>query len=262
MIYNNLNKAIEYIEENLENPIEYNKIANILGTNEYTMQKIFSVLCEVTLADYIRKRRLSDAGQEISIGREKIIDIAIKYQYNNPTAFSRAFEKFHGIKPSQVRKNPQGLQIYTKLHFNENIEFNKNLNYSIVKTDEMILYGKSVKTTINEIRKDAPIFFEKMVNKYGEADYGMVIYKDKTRQLLTEYCVLYKKEIEGGIKYKIPASRWLQFVINNQEEKDIQEVSDTFYKAIFTTCKYNFRDLGELEYYHDGITEFLIPIEN
>lgn len=262
MIYRNLNKAIEYIEENLENEIEYNKISKILGTNEYTMQKIFSVLCDVTLTDYIRKRRLSNAGQDIYIGKDKIIDIAIKYQYNNPTAFSRAFEKFHGIKPSQVKKNPQGLKVYTKLVFDENIEFNKKLNYSIIQKEKMVLYGKIVKTSINKIKKDAPLFFEEMEQKNGKPNYGMTVYKDELRKLPIEYWTLYEKQIEGGIEYIIPPSKWLQFIIKSQDAKHIQETVDSFYKGFFSSCKYNLRDLGELEYYHDEITEFLIPIEN
>ena len=83
--YSYLNKVIEYIEENLENEIKYNEMAKILGVNEYTLRKVFSIICDISIADYIRKRRLSNAGQDLCIGNKKIIDIALKYQYNNPT---------------------------------------------------------------------------------------------------------------------------------------------------------------------------------
>ena len=104
-IYKSLNEIVEYIEKHLEEKIEYKALANILGVNEYTMQTIFNLLSNVTLSEYIRKRRLSNAGIDIYKTEAKIIDIAIKYQYENVTSFSRAFEKFHGIKPSEVRKN-------------------------------------------------------------------------------------------------------------------------------------------------------------
>ena len=60
---------------------------------------------------------------------------------------------------------------------------------------------------------------------------------------------------------RIPKSKWIHLRINSQETKDIQETIDTFYKEFVPNCKYRFRDLPEIELYHDGVTEFLIPIE-
>ncbi len=110
-IYKNLNEMINCIEDNLENEIKYEKLARILGVNEYTMKSIFSVICNMSVVEYIRKRRLSNAGFDLYRNNEKIIDIALKYQYESATAFSRAFEKFHGIQPSKVKNNPKGLKI-------------------------------------------------------------------------------------------------------------------------------------------------------
>lgn len=261
-IYSNLNKVIEYIEQNLENKIEYSEIAKILGVNEYTLKKVFSIICDVSLPDYIRKRRLSNAGQDLCIGNERIIDIAIKYQYNNPTSFSRAFEKFHGIVPSQVKKHSQDLKIYTKFVFDENIQLNEKIDYSIIEKNEIILYGKCKQTSLNTIKQDAPKFYTQICNEHGKPDYGMVVYKDELRKQPIEYWILYKKNIKDSTKYIIPKSKWIQFVINSQKALDIQTASDVFYKKFLTSCKYNLRNLPELEYYHDKITEFLIPIEN
>lgn len=103
-IYVELNKIVEYIEENLEEQIDIKLISKMIGMSEYTFQRIFSVIAGISFIDYVRNRRLSNAGQELFLEKEKIVDIAIKYQYNNATSFSRAFEKFHGIKPSEVKK--------------------------------------------------------------------------------------------------------------------------------------------------------------
>lgn len=166
-IYVELNKIIEYIEEHLEEKIEYKELSKMIGVNEYTFQKIFSLISNVSIAEYIRNRRLSNAGQEIYIKNEKVIDIATKYQYNNPTAFSRAFKKFHGIKPSEVRTKPEKLKMYTKLHFNEIKECSKNIEYKIVEKEEMVLYGKYKITNNEQISKDAPEFYIKMEKQYG-----------------------------------------------------------------------------------------------
>lgn len=157
-IYKNLNELIEYIENNLENDIEYNKLAQILCTNEYTMKRIFTLLANITLAEYIRNRRLSNAGFDLYKGKEKLIDIALKYQYESSTAFSRAFERFHGIKPSKVKTNPEKLKVYTKLQFNENINENSNMEYSIIELDEIVLYGTGIQTTYNTIKRCSSFF--------------------------------------------------------------------------------------------------------
>lgn len=167
-IYVKLNQIIEYIEEHLEEKIEYKELSKMIGVNEYTFQKIFSLISNISIAEYIRNRRLSNAGQELYINNSKVIDIAVKYQYGNATAFSRAFEKFHGIKPSEVKIRPEKLKMYTKIHFDEIKEHSKNIEYKIVEKEEMILYGKYKITDNIKIRKDAPEFFMKIKKQYGE----------------------------------------------------------------------------------------------
>ena len=241
-IYKSLNEIITYIEENLEQDINYSKMAQIMTTNEYTMKKVFQLLTNIPISEYIRNRKLSNAGFDLYKNNEKIIDVAIKYHYDNPTSFSRAFEKFHGIKPSN------------------------NMEYSIVELEEKILYGKGIKTAYSTIQKDAPNFFSKMrkkyFSKYGEIDYGIVMYEERFESNQFEYWIAYEKEVEDFEKILIPKSKWLKFVIKSQEPLDIQKVSRAFYEKFITSSKFKLRPLPELEYYYDNITEFLIPIED
>ena len=111
-IYKNLNEITKYIDDNLENEINYEVLAKFLGVNVYTMQRLFTMIAGISLSEYIRKRRLSNAGFDLYKGNQKIIDIAIKYQYDNATSFSRAFEKFHGIKPSLVNKETKLKELF------------------------------------------------------------------------------------------------------------------------------------------------------
>lgn len=261
-IYKELNNVIEYIENHLQEEIDYKKLAKKIGTNEYTFQRIFSILCNITVSEYIRNRRLSNAGQDLFLGNEKVVDLSIKYGYNNATSFSRAFEKFHGIKPSEVRKSSEKLKLYPKLHFNEKYEHTKNIEYEIVEKEELILYGIYVKTDNEKIKKDAPMMYEKNTCKYGKATYGMVEYHDITRENVKAYWILYDRKIEEMEKIVIPKGKWIKIKIDSQEAEDIQRVSDTFYNEFFISCKFTFKDLPELEYYHDGITDFLIPIKD
>lgn len=261
-IYKSLNEITKYIDDNLEEKISYETLSKFLGVNTYTMQRLFTMLAGISLSEYIRKRRLSNAGFDLYEGKLKIIDIAVKYQYDNATSFSRAFEKFHGIKPSLVNKKTK-LKNFPRIIFNEEINIAVELDYEIVSLDEMNLYGISITTDNNNIGKDAPDFFEtvknKYMNQYGEIKYGMITY-NIDRSICQKYYCLYDKKINEFEHIIIPKSKWLKFKINSQNDKEIQEISHKFYREFLPSCKYNLKELPELEYYHDGITDFLVAI--
>lgn len=261
-IYKELNHIIEYIETHLEGEINIKEIYTKVGMTEYTFQRIFAVIANISLSEYIRNRRLSNAGQELYYSKDKIIDIAIKYGYNNPTSFSRAFEKFHGIKPSEVRKHPESLRMYTKLHFNEQYELNESIEYKIIEKEEMTLYGNYIYTDNKSIKIDAPQYYREYEKKYGKPIFGMIEYYDRERIRVKAYWVLYHENKEKMKKIIIPKSSWIQIRINSQKPEDIQHISEIFYKEFLPNCKYNFKDIQELEFYHDDITDFLVPIEN
>ena len=185
-IYKGLNEVIKYIEDYLEEDISYSYLAKIIGVNEYTFLRVFDLIANISVAEYIRNRRLSNAGVELSISSNKIIDIAIKYNYDNATSFSRAFEKFHGIKPSEALKHPENLKIFPILHFEEKENTTGNISYSIIELDSFSIYGKGIKTNSLTIQQDAPNFFKEFENKYmniyGHPDYGMVLYEDRFRK--------------------------------------------------------------------------------
>ena len=91
-----LNNALDYIEQNLDDKIEYEKLAQIAGCSVYHFQRMFSYMAEMPLSEYIRYRRLTKAAFDLQKG-DKVIDVAIKYGYESPTAFNRAFQKFHKV---------------------------------------------------------------------------------------------------------------------------------------------------------------------
>jgi len=101
----NIQKAIDYIEDNILNDLKFDVIASQAYMSSYHFQRLFSMICGIPLGDYIRNRRLSLAGAEIKASNAKIIDIAFKYGYETPESFSRAFSRFHGISPMMARNH-------------------------------------------------------------------------------------------------------------------------------------------------------------
>ncbi len=261
-IYEGLNKITKYIDEHLEESIDYETLAKFLGINVYTMKRLFTMIAGITLSEYIRKRRLSNAGFDLYEENQKIIDIAVKYQYNNATSFSRAFEKFHGIKPSLVNQKTK-LKNFPRIIFNEDVKITTELDYEIITLDEMNLYGIGISTNNEKIGYDAPIFFKetknKYINKYGKVKYGMITY-DIDREATQKYYCLYDKVINEFEHIIIPKSKWLKFRINSQHAKDIQEIAHKFYEEFLPSVKYNLKEIPELEYYHDDVTDFLVAI--
>ncbi|MBO5024161.1 MAG: AraC family transcriptional regulator [Clostridia bacterium] len=136
-----LQKAINYIEAHLTEEIDYEAVAAQSFSSNYHFQRVFSILCGITLGEYIRNRRLSIAGKELAQGNEKVIDVALKYGYENPDSFAKAFQKFHGISPSQAKNNKAMLKSFSRLSVKISFEGGNIMNYRIETKPEMILTG-------------------------------------------------------------------------------------------------------------------------
>ena len=261
-IYETLNNVVKYIEEYLDKKIDYKILAHKVGLNNQTLQNIFTLITNIGLAEYIRNRRLVLAAEDLKRG-EKVIDVALKYQYSSSVAFSRVFTKFHGIKPSLVKSKDIKTRNYSILNFNEN---NMDMSYRIEKKEAFSLYGVKKATTEEKISYDAPNFFALTQKKYkkvcGNIDYGMVLYEKRFKSDYLEYWCLYSKSFEGFTKYSFPVSKWLIFKSNSLKSRDIQYLIHSFYSNFLSKNKYKLRDLPELEFYiGDGTMEFMVPIE-
>lgn len=99
-----ISKAIDYIEEHITEPTDYARAAKEACSSPFNFQRMFALLCGYTLGDYVRMRRLTLAGEALLSTDAKVIDVALKYGYDSPESFSRAFTRFHGVSPSAVRK--------------------------------------------------------------------------------------------------------------------------------------------------------------
>lgn len=147
----NMNDAMNYIEENLTNDIDYKVVAKIAHCSEYHFKRMFSFLAGVTLSEYVRRRRLSLAALELQNRHLKIIDVALKYGYQSPDSFSRAFQHIHGITPSEARNHDQRLKAYPPMTFQLSIKGGNEMNYRLEEKEAFHLIG---------IVKRVPIIFE------------------------------------------------------------------------------------------------------
>ena len=135
-----IQKAIDYIERNIAEKIDYEEVAKCAHSSSFHFQRVFGVMCGFTLGEYIRRRRLTLAGNDLLNKKMKIIDVAFKYGYETPESFSRAFHKFHGIMPSQV-KNGCSLKSFSRLFVKLDLIGGNEMNYKIEEKPEKILVG-------------------------------------------------------------------------------------------------------------------------
>ena len=136
-----IQQAIDYIEDNLTETIDYEEVAKKSYSSSYHFQRVFSILCGFTLGEYIRNRRLTLAGRELATTNAKVIDVALKYGYESPDSFAKAFQKFHGILPSQARNNGSNLKSFSRLVLKFSLEGGTTMNYRIETKPAMILLG-------------------------------------------------------------------------------------------------------------------------
>lgn len=142
-----MNSAIDYIEENISDEIDYVKVSQIACCSAYNFQRMFSFITNVTLSEYIRRRRLTIAAYELQNSKIKIIDLAIKYGYDSHESFSRSFQKLHGIPPSIARKKGIVLKAYSRISFQITIKGDVEMRYRIEEGQATKVFGKSIVVT-------------------------------------------------------------------------------------------------------------------
>lgn len=189
-----MQKAIDYIEANLTEEIDYEKVAAESFSSSYHFARVFSILCGYTLGEYIRLRRLTLAGAELANGKEKVIDIALKYGYDSPDSFAKAFLKFHGITPSEARTNGKMLRSFSRLSIKISLEGGNIMNYRIEKKPEMTLLGYKKHfegTPYDEARhkQEEKFFISTRAHQW--------MLKGITNDKLSEYCVLTNMDDDG-----------------------------------------------------------------
>jgi len=237
-----MNNVVEYIEENLTQPIQHVSLARIVGCSVYEFSRIFSFMAGMPVSEYIRRRRLSKAVFDIQNGEQKIIDIALKYRYESQAAFTRAFKELHGTTPISARKTSVSLKTYPAISFVLTIKGVNEMNFRIEKKESFQVMGLSgyiagelvngMPSVVNMFYKD----YDPAISKYYTAPFWQVsVYdfnsiEDKSKVLIGAE---YKGEKPNGINLDIkdvPPATWAVFSI----EGCIGETYDEAYARILT----------------------------
>ena len=168
-IYNELNKITDYIEDHILDKITISQLSHLIGMNNNTLKNVFNCLTGITINEYIRLRRLSLSVTDILNG-ERITDVSYKYLYSSPASYNRAFKKFEGITPKDLKNNKE-LKLFNKIVFKERIK-DYNIDYKIYKNKEFNLYYVAKKVDYSKRSKEIPKFWEEVKSKYLEFTFN------------------------------------------------------------------------------------------
>ena len=258
-----LNKMIEYIENNLDNEIDYNKLSKITNTNLFILERIFMFLTNMTINEYIKKRRLSKAFEEIRNTDHKIIDIAFKYQYNSAPSFNRAFKQLFNITPTECRKGIGNYKIIPMEYFETN---NKkyNFDYEIKKIKLTVLYCYHITSKnhsdllyrIKQLYRKVKINGDyKTFNEFGM--YG-IFYKNENSY---HYYLGSTKYFPNLEKYEVSENEYALFKLTSRKQNDIVSLQEKINKQWIPSTNYNIKNNIKIEFYKNDNCYIYLPIK-
>lgn len=257
----NMKQAIDYIENNLDGEIEYERIAQIALCSQYHFQRMFAFLTGIPLSEYIRRRRLTLAAFDLQNNNEKIIDVALKYGYSSPDSFSRAFIALHGIMPSKAKEKGISLKAYPRLAISLSLKGVNEMNYRIEQKAPFTIAGvkrrfsniEGLGENIGKMWSETPQDTIAQIAGLGDGLVGVYsgMYEDNT----TDYYIaaITEKDCpETMCKLEIPSFTWAIFEIIGPMPTAMAEVWGRIFSEWFPTSGYEHAEAPEIEWYSNG----------
>lgn len=250
--------SIKYMENHLTDELSVEKVASSVNLSPFYFQKGFAILCGVTVTEYIRNRRLSLAGRDLQIDGCKVIDVAMKYGYDSPDSFAKAFTRFHGITPVQAKRGEGELQNYLPLKIHVSMKGGFEMECKIIKKAAFTVVGSARVFNNDEGFTECPKFwtehFEKGDGEFVQGMYGICL-DDVTAEGTFKYLIaddyLPAKEVpERFEKVVISENIWAVFPCKGPMPQAMQKV----YNAIFAewlpgNSDYDIAGKYNVEYY-------------
>ena len=134
------NEALDHLEQNLDGEVSLEELGRLAGCSPYHFQRMFSYLAGVPLKEYIRRRRMTHAAADLRQG-DKVLDVALRYGYDSPTAFNRAFQAVHGVAPSLAKQDGVKLKAFPRIRFKFVLKGDTEMEYQIVRREEFRIVG-------------------------------------------------------------------------------------------------------------------------
>lgn len=255
--------AIDYIENSLDKHISYDEAARIACCSTYYFQRMFSYISGVSLAEYIRRRRMTQAAFELQRTDSKVIDVALKYGYSSPTSFSRAFQSVHKVTPMAAKKSGCTLRAYPSIRFTVKITGGSAMSYYMEKKKSFRIVG--IRTRLvedaEENMRHVPTFWKesfqagsiekisKLSNGNPEGILGVSVYHNPEAIYYYIASASDRLALEGMTEYTIPEALWVVFENNGFFKEDVQSIFRRFLTEFLPFSGYEYAGLPDIEVY-------------
>ncbi|MBQ8295995.1 MAG: AraC family transcriptional regulator [Clostridia bacterium] len=281
-----IQNAIDYIEDHLAAEIDYEEVAKRAYCSNFYFQKLFTILCGISLGEYIRNRRLTLAGAELRAGNGKVIDVALKYGYESPESFTRAFVKFHGVTPSEVKRKGAQLKSFSRFFVKVILSGGSVMDYKIVEKEAFTVLEKVEKFSVvnGQNLREIPKFWDRThtdgtvetLLKYAADEkyvfgvcYGNTTKEDPTFEYsIAVQCDENAPVPDGYRKRTLPQRTWVTFGCRGAMPDAIQALWTRITTEFFPVSEYAPTLEFEIEAYPDGDTsdenyysEIWLPVE-
>ena len=254
-----IESAVEYIEAHITEELTIEKVAASANISPFYFQKGFTMLCGCGVGEYIRRRRLSLAGSELLTGKDKVIDLAVKYGYDSADSFTKAFARFHGIPPAQARQNGGPVRAFDPLHIRISLEGGFAMEYRIEKQEAFWLMGVSRRFDGETAQKEIPKYWDEVFAPGKECpvrgDYGVCVSAGesggKFRYMIADALDeerAAEKELET---IQIPAHTWAVFPCRGALPNALQSVNREIFSRWLPASRYMIADGYDIERYAD-----------
>ena len=135
-----MNDALGYLEANLAGTADMEHAARLACCSVYHFGRMFSYIAGVPLSEYLRRRRMTLAAFDLQNGG-RVLDVALRYGYESPTAFNRAFQSVHGVSPSAAQRDGAPLKAYPRISFKITVKGEAEMDYRIIKQEAFRIVG-------------------------------------------------------------------------------------------------------------------------
>lgn len=258
-----LSNAIDYIEGNLDSEISYEEAAKIACCSTYYFQRMFSYVAGISLSDYIRRRRMTQAGFELQSTDVKVLDVALKYGYTSPTSFNRAFQNVHGISPVAARNPGSVLNAYLPMKFSVQVTGGSAMQYRVEEKEAMRIVGIRIPLTedMEENQKIVPVFWSEALqdSKFSEICHlsnqsphgvlGITAYEKYSKVYYYIAAATDKQIREEMLEYEIPAATWVIFESDGHFKESVQSIFKRFLTEWLPFSGYTYAELPDIEVY-------------
>ena len=258
-----LGKAIDYIEDNLDKGISYDEAARIACCSPYYFQRVFSYVSGVSLAEYIRRPKMTQAAFELQRADSRVIDVALKYGYSSPTSFNRAFQNVHGITPTAAKLGGDVLQAYPSIQFKIEITGGSVMAYRIAQKPPLRIVDIRIPLTsdMEENLRIVPEFWKALLqgkqfleicslsNGEPRGILGISVYKNP-KEIYYYIGVAANSPAPAGMYgFEIPSATWVIFENDGRFKEDVQSVFKRFYMEWLPFSGYQYAELPDIEVY-------------